>query len=392
MISDFVQEAMPKRREDVAPFLQRVAVWFTVTKAVQVTKRVVIDDIIATRIVGGLVAAKRRIKTRKRRDAKLKELRSQLKRGHNSLRGGGADDGGASLGASLGASPMTRRARELGVADRHANAEDVENDPRWLSGEYDDGQKQIPARRGGCRRGARRGRDGARHGGQQRRVATSRGHGRQGGRAVTASEVLRLQRGELLLCAIPAIAGPERESGVFGFRRSKASIDAPGRLRRGRARHGQQGDSDGRRRDGGFTDDEEAEQLAHVRAAAKRSAEMARSITESLSPEKPRRESPHGSWRGGSRDSRASAYARTPPMRNTDARASHDFDSPRAGRPGRGIVASPSRRRRRVHAIRPPRRRPHSCLDRTAGPGAGTRRRQGTTTTARAASRGSSPR
>ena len=143
MISDFVQEAMPKRREDVAPFLHRVAVWFTVTKAVQVTKRVVIDDIIATRIVGGLVAAKRRIKTRRRRDAKLKELRSQLKRGHNSLRGGGADDGGASLGASLGASPMTRRARELGVADRHANAEDVENDPRWLSGEYDDGQKQI---------------------------------------------------------------------------------------------------------------------------------------------------------------------------------------------------------------------------------------------------------
>ena len=36
--------------------------------------------------------------------------------------------------------------------------------------------------------------------------------------------------------------------------------------------------------DGGFTDDEEAEQLAHVRAAAKRSAEIARSITESLSP------------------------------------------------------------------------------------------------------------
>ena len=141
MISDFVQEAMPKRREDVAPFLQRVAVWFTVTKAVQVTKRVVIDDIIATRIVGGLVAAKRRIKTRRRRDAKLKELRSQLKRGHNSLRGGGAHDATPGAGASLGASPMTRRARELGVADRHANAEDIENDPRWLSGEYDDGQK-----------------------------------------------------------------------------------------------------------------------------------------------------------------------------------------------------------------------------------------------------------
>ena len=91
--------------------------------------------------------------------------------------------------------------------------------------------------------------------------------------------------------------------------------------------------------DGGFTDDEEAEQLAHVRAAAKRSAEIARSITESLSPRKPRRESPHGGWRGGSRDSRNSVYARTPPMRNTDARASHDFDSPR-GTPG-----SPSLRR-----------------------------------------------
>lgn len=85
--------------------------------------------------------------------------------------------------------------------------------------------------------------------------------------------------------------------------------------------------------DGGFTDDEEAEQLAHVRAAAKRSAEIARSITESLSPRKPRRESPYGGWRGGSHDSRNSVYARTPPMRNTDARASHDFDSPR-GTPG----------------------------------------------------------
>ena len=55
--------------------------WFTVTKAVQVTKRVVIDDIIATRIVGGLVAAKRRIKTRLAQDANVR-FRSQLKRGH----------------------------------------------------------------------------------------------------------------------------------------------------------------------------------------------------------------------------------------------------------------------------------------------------------------------
>ena len=92
LIAELVQDVLPRRREDVAPFLQRVAVWFTVTKGVQVTKRVVIDDIIATKIVGGLVAAGRRRKTRKqRRDAKLKELRSQLRRGNNSLRG--VDDG-----------------------------------------------------------------------------------------------------------------------------------------------------------------------------------------------------------------------------------------------------------------------------------------------------------
>ena len=286
---------------------------------------------------------------------------------------------------------MTRRARELGVADRHANAEDIENDPRWLSGEYDDGQKTNRARRGGCRRGARRGRDGARHGGQQRRVATSRGHGRQGGRADTASEVLRLERGELLLCAIPAIAA-ERQSGVPRIRRSKASIDAPGRLRRGRARHGQQGADDGRRRDGGFTDDEEAEQLAHVRAAAKRSAEMARSITESLSPEKPRRESPYGSWRGGSR-----RLARRR-LRPHAPHAKHGRAILRFRLPARDARAAASSRARLAVAggvpaeSTPTRRRPHSCLDRTAGPGAGTRRRQGTTTTARAASRGSSPR
>ena len=140
MIAELVQDVLPRRREDVAPFLQRVAVWFTVTKGVQVTKRVVIDDIIATKIVGGLVAAGRRRKTRKqRRDAKLKELRSQLRRGNNSLRG--VDDGtpgGGADGVSLGTSPMGRRAREFGVADRHADADDIENDARWLSGEYDE--------------------------------------------------------------------------------------------------------------------------------------------------------------------------------------------------------------------------------------------------------------
>ena len=126
--------------------------------------------------------------------------------------------------------------------------------------------------------------------------------------------------------------------------------------------------------DGGFTDDEEAEQLAHVRAAAKRSAEHARSITESLSPRKPRRESPHGGWRGGSRDSRTRRTPARPPCETRTREASHDFDSPR-GTPGRGIVARRLAVAGRVHAD-PPRRRPHSCLDRTAGPGAGTRRRR----------------
>ena len=349
MISDFVQEAMPKRREDVAPFLQRVAVWFTVTKAVQVTKRVVIDDIIATRIVGGLVAAKRRIKTRKRRDAKLKELRSQLKRGHNSLRGGGADDATPGGGASLGASPMTRRARELGVADRHANAEDIENDPRWLSGEYDDGQKTIA---------------------REEEVAAAALD------EVAMALAMEGSNGESRRLAgmavkVAALSPPRRSfgsAGSFSFARSPRSPPSagPAYLGSGRRRRSMHPDdyaedalamanralTMGDDEDGGFTDDEEAEQLAHVRAAAKRSAEMARSITESLSPEK-RRESPYGSWRGGSHNSAAATYARTPPCetRTRDPTIS----TPRAPtRRGRGIAASPSPRRR----LRPPPRRP----------------------------------
>ena len=78
----------------------------------------------------------------------------------------------------------------------------------------------------------------------------------------------------------------------------------------------------------GVTDDEEAEQLA---LRSRDDVGAGRSVTESLSPEK-RRESPYGSWRGGSHHSGAAAYARTPPMRNTNAR-SYDFDSPR-GTPG----------------------------------------------------------
>lgn len=328
LISDFVQEAMPKRREDVAPFLQRVAVWFTVTKAVQVTKRVVIDDIIATRIVGGLVAAKRRIKTRRRRDAKLKELRSQLKRGHNSLRGGGAHDATPGAGASLGASPMTRRARELGVADRHANAEDIENDPRWLSGEYDDGQKTAA---------------------REEEVAAAALD------EVAMALAMEGSNGESRRLAgmavkVAALSPPRRSfgsAGSFSFARSPRSPPSagPAYLGSGRRRRSMHPDdyaedalamanralTMGDDEDGGFTDDEEAEQLAHVRAAAKRSSELARSVTESLSPEK-RRESPYGSWRGGSHHSGAAAYARTPPMRNTNAR-SYDFDSPR-GTPG----------------------------------------------------------
>ena len=87
LISDFVQEAMPKRREDVAPFLQRVAV-FTVTKAVQVTKRVVIDDIIATRIVRGLSLLSGGSR-RAGADAKLGPAPSSS---GTTLRGGGAHD------------------------------------------------------------------------------------------------------------------------------------------------------------------------------------------------------------------------------------------------------------------------------------------------------------
>lgn len=351
MIAELVQDVLPRRREDVAPFLQRVAVWFTVTKGVQVTKRVVIDDIIATKIVGGLVAAGRRRKTRKqRRDAKLKELRSQLRRGNNSLRG--VDDGtpgGGADGVSLGTSPMGRRAREFGVADRHADADDIENDARWLSGEYDE---RVPITK-------------------EEEVAAAALDEVAMALAMEGSNG-ESQRLAGMAVKVAALSPPKRSFGSQFTDRSAYSPRSPksphshSRLGPGsasgsyaaprrRAYHPDDyaedalamanmalnmNDDD----EGGFTDDEEAEQLAHVRAAAKRSAEIARGVTEALSPDK-RRTSPYGRWQGGhhSGGGNGNNYARTPPMRNMELR-SYDFDSPQRT-PGprhvREVVDSP---------------------------------------------------